>query len=268
MKRILSLVLLFATIVCSQPACRAGGEQNEGGERMATLPSQSTAGFSNQEFRNRRGETMRYRLYVPENYDSARSYPLVLWLHGSGGRGDDLRLIAGADASGIEFLTRAEHQRAHPSFVVAPQCPAERRWDAIGRGEMSNQMRLALEIVESVNENYNIDRARLYVMGISLGGYGVWDIIARRTQMFAAAVPICGGGDTTKGTQISRTPVWAFHGDADQLVPVTKSREMIAAMRRAGGSPRYTEYAGVGHNSWEDAFRETELFTWLFAQRH
>jgi predicted peptidase len=85
--------------------------------------------------------------------------------------------------------------------------------------------------------------------------------------MFAAAVPICGRGDTTKGTQISRTPVWAFHGEADLIIPVTTSREMIAAVRRAGGRPRYTDYRGVGHNSWDNAFREPELFAWLFAQQ-
>ena len=267
MRSVLSLVLSLAAIICSHSACRERDEQNEGEIRMATLPSHRTGGFSEREYRNARGERMRYRLFVPENYDAARSYPLVLWLHGSGGGGDDLRLIAGADASGIEFITRAEHQRPHPSFIVAPQCPAERRWDSIGRSEMSNQMRLALEIVESVRGNYNIDRTRLYVMCISLGGYGVWDLIARRTEMFAAAVPICGGGDTTKGAQIARTPVWAFHGDADQLVQVTKSREIVAAVRRAGGSPRYTQYGGVGHNSWDNAFREPELFAWLFAQR-
>lgn len=271
MSRVAFIILSVIVIVFgSQTACRASGGSNSSDGQQRRAPSSltnATGEFTDREFRNRSGERMPYRLFVPANYDARRSYPLALWLHGSGARGDDLRLLAGADASGLDFLSKPEHQAQNPCFIVAPQCPANGRWDAGGADEMSNQMRLVLEIIGSVRASYNIDAARLYVLGISLGGHGAWDIIARRPQMFAAAVPICGRGDTTKAALVARTPVWAFHGDADQSVPVEGSRRMVAAVRSAGGSPRYTEYRGVGHNSWERAFQEPELLTWIFAQR-
>jgi len=104
-------------------------------------------------------------------------------------------------------------------------------------------------------------------MGLSMGGYGTWDMIQRNPQMFAAAVPICGGGDVTKAERIARLPVWAFHGNKDNVVPTSRSRDMIEAMRKAGGSPHYTESPGVGHGVWTVAFGDPELAKWLFAQR-
>ena len=106
----------------------------------------------------------------------------------------------------------------------------------------------------------------LYVTGMSLGGYGTWDIIGRRPEAFAAAVPICGGGNISKAPLMVKTAVWAFHGDQDELVNVSESRRMIEAIKKAGGEPRYTEYKGVGHNSWERAFAEQDLLPWMFAQ--
>ena len=127
--------------------------------------------------------------------------------------------------------------------------------------------RLALEIVDSLRREFPIDDRRIYVAGQSMGGAGVWNVIAGRPRFFAAAVICCGSHSTEDGTEAIDTPVWAFHGDADNTVPVSLSRNRIAARRTAGGHPLYTEYAGVDHNCWEWAFTEPALVKWLSAQR-
>jgi predicted peptidase len=130
-----------------------------------------------------------------------------------------------------------------------------------------DEIRLVLEILEGIQKDFRIDAARLYVMGISMGGYGTWDVIARRPQTFAAAVPICGGGNPAQAALMKNTAIWAFHGEADSMVDVKESRRMIEAIKRAGGQPRYTEYQGLGHNVWERAFAEAGFLSWLFSQR-
>jgi predicted peptidase len=131
----------------------------------------------------------------------------------------------------------------------------------------SRQMRLLTELLESLEKEYPIDRDRLYVMGLSMGGFGTWDIIERYPQRFAAAAPICGGSDETLAARIAGVPIWVFHGDTDTAVPVARSREMVKALKAAGGKPRYSEYPGVGHNSWTPAFNEPELLKWMYGQR-
>ena len=121
-----------------------------------------------------------------------------------------------------------------------------------------------MQMIAKMQKELPIDPKRLYVMGLSMGGYGTWDALQRYPEKFAAAVPICGGGDETAADRI-KAPVWAFHGDADGAVPVQRSRNMIEAIRKAGGKPKYTEYPGVGHNSWSAAFKDPELLKWLFS---
>jgi predicted peptidase len=211
---------------------------------------------------------MRYLLFEPADYDRRRKYPLVLWLHGGGSRGEDLDLIlAHGDKHGPLFLARPDQQKNYPAFVVAPQCPAGRFWADAGADKPSEEMRLVLELLDRLRAEHSIDERRLYVLGISMGGYAAWDIITRRPGMFAAAVPICGGGAESRAGLMTGTAVWAFHGDRDEAVNVSESRRMVAALKKAGAAPRYTEYEGVGHNSWERAFAEPDLLPWLFAQR-
>jgi predicted peptidase len=126
---------------------------------------------------------------------------------------------------------------------------------------------LTLAAIESLRREFNIDAARLYIVGVSMGGHGVWEAVIKYPQTFAAAVPICAAGDPSKASQICRLPVWCFHGAADTIVKVDFARQMIAALRQAGGNPKYTEYPGVGHDSYRRAFQEAELLPWLFAQR-
>ena len=216
---------------------------------------------------NARGETMPYLLFVPEGYDKTKRYPLVLWLHGGGTRGSDLKLLlAHGNEHGIGFLARDDNQARYPSFILAPQCPPNRIWGDSDSAQPSAEMRMVLEILDKVLEDYAVDSRRLYVMGMSLGGFGTWDIITRRPRTFAAAAPICGGGNPARASLIAKTPIWAFHGDEDEMVNVSESQRMIAALKKAGGQPRYTEYKGVGHDSWVRAFKEPDFLSWIFGQ--
>jgi predicted peptidase len=237
---------------------------------FAGLPGPAAAqnnvdGFSARVYRNGAGQSMPYRLFTPKAYDKEREYPLILWLHGAGSVGsDNLKQISGASLRGTHVWTTPQNQMKHPAFVLAPQSPAS--WANFRSGELSREMILVLEILAAVRTEFRIDPSRIYVAGQSMGGYGTWDLITKRPDLFAAAIPLCGGGDTARGEDAARTPTWAFHGDSDPTVPVSRSRDMIAAIRKAGGNPRYTEYKGVGHDVWVRAVREPGLVDWLFAQ--
>ena len=161
-------------------------------------------------------------------------------------------------------------------MFIAPQTPRRRKWvDSPWENNKSTMkekptasLRMAMEIIDDAIAHYPVDRERVYVMGISMGGYATWELLQRRPKLFAAALPCCGGGDTTLASSLTDIAVWAFHGDADNVVPVYRSQSMVAAIRAAGGRKiRYREYPGVKHNSWTPTFRDPKVFEWLFAQR-
>jgi predicted peptidase len=233
-----------------------------------TADEQMVAGrFAARMYKNARGETMPYRIFVPANYDRSHKYPLVLWLHGFNGRGNDnMRQITAGNALGSQVWTRAENQQRFPSFVVAPQSP-DGVWANTEKQEKADALQLALEIVDAVRNEFNIDTQRIYVMGQSMGGSGTWDALARRPELFAAALVLCGLNDPAMAARIASIPVWVFHGEADQTVPVTASRSMVEALRAAGAQPKYTEYPGVGHEVWEKAFAEPGVVEWVMGQK-
>lgn len=219
-------------------------------------------------FKNAKSETLPYRLFVPQNYDRRKKYPLVVYLHGGGGVGDDnLKQIQGGNGYLIDFFTQAESQKRYPAFVVAPQS-ARDGW--IGRAftklPPTRQLRLVVDLIGELRLSYNIDVRRVYVAGQSLGGFGTFAIVAEFPQLFAAGVPLCGGANESKVLSIIKTPLWVFHGEKDQAVPVDSSRRIVAAIKKAGGNVKYTEYPGAGHNIWLKVVKETELLSWLFAQ--
>jgi len=215
---------------------------------------------------------MPYRLFRPS---SAGKAPLVLYLHGSGGLGDDNVLQLGlGNIFGTLLWALPDTQKRLPCYVVVPQ--TDRGWATYEESQrgpahvtegLGNGARLALEIVQALARELPIDDRRLYVMGQSMGGAGVWNLIAHRPDAFAAAAICCGSATPDAVKPLVRMPLWNFHGDADGTVPVAVSRSRIAALRKAGGHPFYTEYAGVGHNVWEWAFTEPALVEWLSAQR-
>ena len=232
-------------------------------ESPQTQPDELSA-FQARVFDDGEGHALPYRLLIPQ--ESEDQSPVLLFLHGAGERGDDNRrqLIHGKDV-----LLKAA--REFGCIVVAPQCPAGSKWSVVDwtqdritfSDEPSEPMRLALGLIDLLAEQYDVDKNRLYIMGLSMGGYGTWDTICRYPERFAAAAPICGGADTALAQQVVNVPVWAFHGEADPVVSVELTRAMIQAIKDAGGDPKYTEYPDTGHNSWTPAFAEPELLTWL-----
>lgn len=224
-------------------------------------------------FKDAQGESIPYRLFMPKGYDAAKKYPLILFLHGAGERGADneAQLV---HAQVLDLVT-GEFGAKHPCFLVAPQCPAGSKWVEVAwdlkkphhtPAEPSKPMRLVLELLDSLQKEFSIDPARRYVTGLSMGGFGSFDACLRRPGYFAAAVPICGGADDSRSKDFAGTSFWIFHGGSDGVVPVGRSRSIYHLLKAAGIEAKYTEYPGVGHNSWTKAYHEPGLGEWLFAQ--
>lgn len=233
--------------------------------------------YTEQTFVDAEGKKHRYRLLFPTGYDKDenKKYPLVLMLHGAGERGDDnfAQLKHGA----IEFA-RPDRQAEYPCFVLVPQVPKEQKWvdtdwsHAEGKGTFpdshSPAYAAALGAVKTWLDSGRVDPARVYVTGLSMGGYGTWYASAASKDIFAAAAPICGGGDPSWAKRYEGMPIWAFHGSEDQAVPVGRSQEMIEALAKVEHKPEaiYTEYEGGGHNVWTETYRRDDFFRWLFSQ--
>lgn len=217
-------------------------------------------------------QALPYRLLKPENAEPGKTYPLVLFLHGAGERGTDNNKQIVYFAR--EF-TKPENRQKYPCFVLCPQCPAECRWVEVDWNLPSHTMpekpseplNLAFELVDKLAAELPVDKSRIYVTGLSMGGYGTWDAIQRRPEFFAAAIPICGGGDAAEAPKLKNLPIWAFHGDKDTSVKPSRTTDMIEAIRKAGGTPKMTIYPGVNHNSWDATYANPEVWAWLFAQK-
>jgi len=225
-------------------------------------------------------DTLRCRILTPINYSPAQKYPLVVFLHGSGERGKDneKQLTWGADLF-LDSLNRARF----PAIIVFPQCPENESWantirtgikDSLGgfrldtTAPVKNALNLLLHFIDTLTAHGGIDKQRIYAGGLSMGGFGTFEILWRRPDLFAAAFPICGGGTPEKVKQyLPRLPIWIFHGNADPVVPVGNSRLMVQALRTNHANVLYTEYAGVGHDSWKNTFAEPDLLKWLFSQK-
>ena len=233
-------------------------------ERLRHLPKQ--VGFQARVFTESQPprEALRYFLFRPgTNAAATAPLPLVLSLHGGGPRRQFEHLLepnAPGFAYGLGRLTAPETQQAHPSYVVVP-------WSDQG-GWDESRLRRVLALLDSLQGELHFDTNRLYVTGQSMGGFGTWAILARAPERFAAAIPICGGGEPATAPRLTRLPIWALHGNADQVVPVRHTRDIIAALQRAGGQPIYWEYQDATHaGTAERAYGEPELLDWLFAQR-
>ncbi|WCT13380.1 prolyl oligopeptidase family serine peptidase [Mucilaginibacter jinjuensis] len=218
-----------------------------------------------------------YRLHKPALTQPGKKYPLVLFFHGAGERGNDNRKQL------LRFTTLPFWQK-HECYILAPQCPAkpengpdgESVWVQTNFGATSHRMRevpswplhLAMELLNKViSENSNIDPRRIYVTGLSMGGYATWEILQRENNKFAAAMPVCGGADIRFAKKLSRIPIWVFHGDSDKIVPVSRSRDMVKAITEHGGKPVYTEFPGVRHDAWTVTYNDQKVWDWLFDQR-
>jgi dienelactone hydrolase len=220
--------------------------------------------FEARNFINIEGDTLRYRLMMPQDYDSAKKYPLVVCLHGSSGCGtDNIKQVATSWPA--QLLSQAQYRIQYPAFLFVPQCPARTGWGGIP--DVPSVDSLVFKTIVALQKEFDLDVNRCYVSGNSLGGYGAWHLISTRPEMFAAAIPISGAGNPELASRLVDIPIWAFHGKKDKHVPVSGSREIIAAIKNAGGNPRYTEYPDEGHHIWENVTDTPGLLDWLFAQK-
>jgi predicted peptidase len=228
--------------------------------------------FEARTYRDATGETMPYRLFKPKT-EPGRLYPLVLFLHGSSGSGNDnVKQLDRSNWFGSLVWALPENQRRHPCFVVAPQ--SNENWPPVRlrEGQLPEILlgpgrdRLAIEIVDKLITEFPIDRKRIYVTGHSMGGAGTWHVLAQRPDLFAAGVPVCGRAHLETLPRLKAIPIWNFHGATDEVELVEVSRTAIAELRKRGGKPLYTEYPGVGHNVFMWVYTEPALVEWLFQQ--
>ena len=225
--------------------------------------------FLGRTYTNQAGATLPYRLLLPPKYDAKRAYPVMLYLHGAAGRGDDnLKPLDWGPRLIAEELKRGKHE----FFLVVPQCSRAETWSGIkagGNPDILSSLRLSLELfTNALPKEFNLDPARRYLTGVSMGGHATWALVCQRPELFAAVVPVCGGGDAARvNDRVAKVPLWAFHSADDHLVPVQHTRAFVKAWRDHGGNPHYTEYTGLKHSSWKKAYTETEMYDWLLAQR-
>jgi predicted esterase len=219
--------------------------------------------FKARTFKGQHGDALSYRLLTPESYDSTQRYPLVISLHGGVGYGtDNVRQLANWE---IQQLMEPQNRKKYPAFILAPQISHGGSWG--GLPHLVPRDTIVFDLISSLKAEFSIDPNRVYVIGHSLGGYGTWHFIGTRPDVFAAAVPLSGAGDPDLAKNMVNVPVWAFHGETDRNVPVDGSRAVIKAIRQAGGHPRYTEFADVGHYLNPSLNTTTGILEWLFAQK-
>jgi predicted peptidase len=229
--------------------------------------SQSSSRFSVNRYIDK-GDTLNYRLLFPDA-DTLRKYPLVIFLHGSGERGNDNEAQL---KWGVSNFATDQNMMLHPALVIAPQCPEKMSWSNFSRSDMKLQptatkpMELLIGLIHQLSKTMPVDTNRIYITGLSMGGYGTYDAIERFPNLFAAAVPVCGAGDTSKVNLIKHIPIWIVHGAEDPAVNPLYSLYMLEALTRAGVHPGFTQYPEVGHFSWLGAYSDPLIMEWLFRQ--
>ena len=236
------------------------------------LIAQYSERFSSNQFANGKGDTLNYRLLTPD-YDTLRKYPLVIFLHGSGESGKDNKAQL---KWGVMNFASDQAMAMHPAIIIAPQCPENEAWSNFSENEKTRELRLqptpsktmalVMELVHHMIKTFSVDTNRIYITGLSMGGFGTFDAVERYPHFFAAAVPVCGGGDTSKASSIAHIPMWIFHGSEDSGVNPLYALDMINALSKAGSYAGLTYYPGVGHFSWLAAYNDPLMMEWLFKQ--
>lgn len=239
---------------------------------LSNLSHAQESRFSFAKYTDGKGDTLNYRILYPD-YDTLRTYPLVVFLHGSGERGHDNKAQL---KWGVMNFATDQNMMAYPAIVIAPQCPDSMDWSNFSGFKEGKQlhllpeptepMRLVIGLIHQLMKKAPVDSTRIYITGLSMGGLGTYDAIERWPNLFAAAIPVSGGGDPTKAKRIAHIPIWDFHGAEDPAVNPKYSREMINALIKAGARPGYTVYPGVGHFAWLGAYSDPQVMAWLFRQ--
>ncbi len=245
----------------------------------SSLSAQDISLFEKKEYQHEDGKVLPYRILYPENYDKSKKYPLILVLHGAGERGTDneSQLVHGS-----KLFADAENRKKFPAIVVFPQCPQTSFWAAIKVDTTQRPFAISFDyntapnwpllaannLVKELAAKEAVDNSRIYISGLSMGGMGTFESVYRNPGLYAAALPICGGGDEKSYAQWKgKTAFWVFHGDADPVVKVKLSQDMVAQLKKIGATVTYTEYPGVMHNSWDNAFAEPTYLSWMMQQK-
>ncbi|HET6572137.1 MAG TPA: dienelactone hydrolase family protein [Fimbriiglobus sp.] len=225
---------------------------------FASRLTAAETGFVNKMFKNADGTTSPYVVFVPHAYDGTTPVPVILFLHGAGEtKGGKMMPVE----QGIAPHIKGRREKSFPAIVVIPQSE-KRTWRAD-----SDDGRRAIAILDATMKEYKTDPNRVYLTGLSMGGFGTWSHAAAYPDRWAAIVPICGGGDPASAAKIKDIPCWVWQGDKDGAVNAKRSREMVEALKKAGGHPRYTELEWIGHDSWDAAYATPDLYAWLFQQK-
>ncbi len=252
--KLLCTLLIILTVFCNQ-----------------SLKAQSNR-FSFNFYSNNKGDSLPYRLLSPD-YDTSHRFPLIVFLHGSGERGKDNEAQL---KWGVMNFASDQMMIAHPAYVLAPQCPEKQSWsnfeehknniNCVLKKSPSIPMDLLIHLIHQLCKTERIDTNRIYITGVSMGGFGTFDAITRHPYLFAAAVPVCGAGDTTKAPLIAHIPMWIYHGAEDPAVSPAYSYNMNAALVKVGAHPGLTIYPSIGHFSWLGAYIDPLMIEWLFQQ--
>lgn len=209
------------------------------------------------------GKSLPYSLFLPEDYSASKKYPVIFFLHGAGERGSDYT----TSTKVLEPLFETNGDIVRNAIIVAPQCPLDGWWNFDDGGTGKGWLSAAMRLLYDVESRYSCDSNRIYVMGLSMGGYGTWSVLQRYGEHFAAGVPICGWGDTSYGSLLAKIPIWIYHGEKDDTVAISQSEAMYNAIKNAGGNKvKFTRLPTVRHSSWINAFSDRELVSWMFAQ--
>ncbi len=243
------------------------------------LNAQDLTLYEKRVFTSASGQTLPYRILFPENYDRTKKYPLLLFLHGAGERGNDneKQLTHGSKL----FLTE-ENRKNFQAIVILPQCPTESYWSSViidrtkspyafdfdyTRAE-TDPLKNAIALVEKIVGEEGVDKKRIYITGLSMGGMGTFEAVYRYPKLFAAATPICGGGDAVHyDKRVRKIPFSIYHGDSDVVVGVKESRQMVEKLKSLKVNVRYKEYPGVNHNSWDNVFAEPDYLSWMLSKK-
>jgi predicted peptidase len=225
------------------------------------------------------GDSLPYRILFPPKYSRAKSYPLILFLHGAGERGSDNEKQL---THGSKLFSNEINRAKFPCIVIVPQCPSNSYWASVKIDRSTSPIGLdfnyerdpttplsaAIELTKKIMQEESVKRSQVYIMGLSMGGMGTFEAVFRNPKLFAAAIPVCGGGDTLHyDKRIRKTEFWIFHGDKDAVVSVANSRKMVSRLKHLKARVKYTEYPNVNHNSWDNAFAEPDLLPWLFSNK-
>lgn len=223
-------------------------------------------------------DTLPYRLLLPQNYDPHNKYPLVIFLHGSGERGNDNEKQL---THGAALFLKDENRTAFPAIVVFPQCSQRSFWSNVkitgagkdrsfeftAGGAPTFPMQLVMELTKELFDKYSVQRKKVYVIGLSMGGMGTFELVNRMPRTFAAAIPICGGASAATAPNLKKVKWWVFHGAKDDVVPPKYSEEMVAAMKKSKVNVKFTLFPDANHNSWDATFAQPGLLNWLFSQQ-